>query len=223
MQTICIWFEKRGRAKYISHLDLMRCLSRTVRRAGVPLWYTEGFHPHPYLNFPRPLPLGQEGLREPLLLRLEQPMPFDALCAGLNAALPEGLHVLEATAAWGEPGEITAAGYAITFDFAGAGEAATWAAQAETLLAAGNLKATRMGKQGHRKVEKEVDVAALLLDWRLECAAPGVLLRCTAVCGTEQNLNPALLCAAVFAGAGEPPRWNIARTGFLRADGSIWE
>ena len=51
MQCVRIWFRKTGRVKYVSHLDIMRCMTRAVRRAQIPLWYTEGFNPHPYLNF----------------------------------------------------------------------------------------------------------------------------------------------------------------------------
>lgn len=38
-------YEKRDRAKYISHLDLNRCMQRTFRRAKLPIWYSEGFNP----------------------------------------------------------------------------------------------------------------------------------------------------------------------------------
>ena len=47
MKSVRIWFEKRGLAIYTSHLDMNRCLTRAVRRANIPLWYTEGFNPHP--------------------------------------------------------------------------------------------------------------------------------------------------------------------------------
>ena len=43
MRCVRIWFAKEGKVKYISHLDVMRCMSRAVRRARLPLWYTEGF------------------------------------------------------------------------------------------------------------------------------------------------------------------------------------
>ncbi len=69
MKSVRIWFEKRGLAIYTSHLDMNRCLTRAVRRANIPLWYTEGFNPHPYITFLLPLPLGQEGRREPLDIR----------------------------------------------------------------------------------------------------------------------------------------------------------
>ena len=45
-------FAKKGRARYISHLDLMRAMQRAIKRAGVPIWYTQGFNPHSYLMFP---------------------------------------------------------------------------------------------------------------------------------------------------------------------------
>ena len=71
MRLVRIWFSKQGRIKYVSHLDIMRCMTRAVRRADIPLWYTEGFNPHPYLNFLQPMPLGVEGLNEPLDIRIE--------------------------------------------------------------------------------------------------------------------------------------------------------
>ncbi|MBQ9964192.1 MAG: DUF2344 domain-containing protein, partial [Clostridia bacterium] len=56
-----ITFSKTGSARYISHLDLNRTMTRAVRRAGLPIWYTEGFNRHPYLTFAAPLSLGYEG------------------------------------------------------------------------------------------------------------------------------------------------------------------
>ena len=68
--TVRIFFSKSGRARYISHLDLNRTMTRAVRRAGLPIWYTEGFSRHPYLTFAAPLSLGFEGERETMDLRL---------------------------------------------------------------------------------------------------------------------------------------------------------
>lgn len=89
MKSVRIWFEKRGLAIYTSHLDMNRCLTRAVRRANIPLWYTEGFNPHPYITFLLPLPLGQEGRREPLDIRIEDDeMPFAEIVDRLNALCP---------------------------------------------------------------------------------------------------------------------------------------
>lgn len=42
MKTVRIWFQKRGAARYISHLDLTHCMARAIHRAKIPLWYTQG-------------------------------------------------------------------------------------------------------------------------------------------------------------------------------------
>ncbi|WP_369677352.1 TIGR03936 family radical SAM-associated protein, partial [Ruminococcus sp. CAG:330] len=44
--SVRVRFAKLGRAKYISHLDLIRCFQRAVCRAGLPAAYSAGFHPH---------------------------------------------------------------------------------------------------------------------------------------------------------------------------------
>ena len=51
-----ILFAKYGTAKYISHLDLMHTMERAFLRAGIAIRHTAGFHPHPYVSIPLPLP-----------------------------------------------------------------------------------------------------------------------------------------------------------------------
>ncbi|MCZ2111654.1 MAG: TIGR03936 family radical SAM-associated protein [Dehalococcoidia bacterium] len=57
-QRFRIWFRKGERVRYISHLDVLRSWERAIRRAGLPLSYSQGFTPHPKLAFAGPLPLG---------------------------------------------------------------------------------------------------------------------------------------------------------------------
>jgi len=206
MTPIRIWFEKTGRAKYISHLDLMRAMTRAVRRAALPLWYTEGFNPHPYLAFPLPLPLGQEGLREAMDLRLVEPISFDEVRVRLNEVLPEGLRVLAVAEPWAKPGEIKAAEYRIVMD----GDTA----KAEALLHEGRLTAKKMGKKGRRKVEKEIELTPLIMRYEFN----GNVLNCVLAAGSEVNLNPALLLGALGAESTE-----IKRMQLLCGDGTAWE
>ena len=51
-------FVKEGRARYISHLDLMRTFQRAFLRADIPIKHTEGFNPHPFISIALPLSLG---------------------------------------------------------------------------------------------------------------------------------------------------------------------
>lgn len=115
LNTVRLCFSKTGRAKYISHLDLTRTMTRVIRRAGIPLWYTEGFNRHPYITFAAPLSLGYEGLRESMDLRLEEELPMEELVGRMNAAAPEGIRFLSAAPAVMKAGELTSARYRIAF------------------------------------------------------------------------------------------------------------
>ncbi len=92
-------FEKRGRAAYLSHLDVMRTFQRAFIRAGIRLRHSEGFNPHPRMSIALPLQLGCESVCEVLDVSLLEGEENKELLAALNAALPEGIRVLRA----GEP------------------------------------------------------------------------------------------------------------------------
>ena len=89
-------FGKDGPAKYLGHLDVMRCFQRAARRADVPLAYSQGFNPRPRLMFASPLPVGASGLGELVALDLATDMPPEMVVDALNGALPEGLRAFEA-------------------------------------------------------------------------------------------------------------------------------
>ena len=93
-----------------------------------------------------------------------------------------------------------------------------WLTQAQALLEAGALTAKKTGKQGHRKVEKEIALAPLILRYALRTDGLRALLDCTLAAGSEANLNPALLAGALGA-----PTAEITRVRLLRADGAAWE
>ena len=114
VETVRARFAKRGRLKYISHLDVTRCLSRVFSRCGLPIWYTQGFNPHPYLTFALPLPLGFESECETFDFRLTEPVDYDTVRERLNAALPPDLRVLSVAAPQDPPETIYRADYRIT-------------------------------------------------------------------------------------------------------------
>lgn len=83
-------FSKTGTARFLGHLDLVDVLVRALRRAGVTLAYSKGFHPMPKVELPSPLPLGVEGVNE--LMDFEA-LEFDeaGLLQFLRTSLPQGL------------------------------------------------------------------------------------------------------------------------------------
>ena len=88
-----IRFEKRGLARFISHLELGTLLGRAFRMSRVPLAFSQGHHPHPKLAFGPPLPVGVEGLGEFFDADLLEPWS-ERIAERLNAVLPEGIRVL---------------------------------------------------------------------------------------------------------------------------------
>ncbi|MBI4844121.1 MAG: TIGR03960 family B12-binding radical SAM protein [Nitrospirae bacterium] len=86
-----IRFSKTGNMRYISHHELMTAILRALRRAKLPLSYSEGFHPHPKISFGPALPSGIEGLREYFDIELPHIMKPEDFLDSINSELPKGL------------------------------------------------------------------------------------------------------------------------------------
>jgi len=89
-------FAKKGRAVYISHLDLMRTMQRAFLRAGYSLKYSEGFNPHPVISILLPLGVGCSSECELMDFQLTEDSDLSLLPEKLTAAMPEGITALEA-------------------------------------------------------------------------------------------------------------------------------
>ena len=221
MRAVRLWIKKEGRAKYISHLDMNRCFTRAVRRAKLPVWYTEGFNPHPYLNFLTPLSLGQESDGEPLDIRLEDDTPNDAVTLRLNAVLPEGVSVTRTEDAVRKAADIAFASYTIVFVTDSEDNAIAFCAAAEKAMRQGGLTAEKMGKQGRRKVAKQVDVSGKVRAFDFAVQNELVYLHATLHAGTDM-LNPALLTDALQTALGMDHLVRIRRNAFYTADMQIF-
>ncbi len=207
LKTVRLLFSKTGRARFISHLDLNRTMTRAVRRAGIPLWYTEGFNRHPYLTFPAPLSLGYEGLAEIMELRLEEDMPFDELVSRLQAVMPEGLRVYEAFDATMKAGELKAASYILTFNCP--------TAPIAELLAQSEITVEKFSK---KKVLKTVDIRPAFQEAVLTENQQGCQMSVTLPCGSDQTVNPSLFLTALREKMGEEVSCQVTRTALFGGD-----
>jgi len=88
----CI-YEKVGNQRFLSHLETLNIIQRALRCSGLPLSFTEGFHPHPRISMGPSLPVGMEGLREFFDVELAEKVPVSS--GSFNGALPEGIQVIE--------------------------------------------------------------------------------------------------------------------------------
>ncbi|MBE3101289.1 MAG: DUF2344 domain-containing protein [Firmicutes bacterium] len=89
-------FTREARVKYISHLDLVRAMQRTMRRGKIPIAFSQGFNPHPKLAFASALPVGVTSSSEFMDIILSQPMEISELIRRFNVALPKGISVKDA-------------------------------------------------------------------------------------------------------------------------------
>ncbi len=89
-----MWFTKGERVQYISHLDVLRFWERAIRRAGLPLSYSQGFTPHPKLAFASPLPVGFTAEREVMDVTLDERIPVDEFRSRLSVEATEDLSVV---------------------------------------------------------------------------------------------------------------------------------
>jgi len=91
-----IRFAKTGVMRYLSHLELITVFTRAVSRGGVPILFSQGFHPHPRFSFATATSVGVESQAEYMDLFVAAGMSADEVARRLNAVLPVGLEVLEA-------------------------------------------------------------------------------------------------------------------------------
>lgn len=193
MHAVRLNFSKTGRAIYISHLDINRMMTRAVRRAKLPMWYTEGFNPHPYLTFALPLSLGQSSDCEYMDIRIEGDMTNEEIMERLNAVLPEGVKILSAASPVYDAKEIEKALYFVKLIFKDSDTAQEFAEKAQTLVEGAELLAEKRGKKGHRKVMKQINLIDFIYDVKLSKADNIVNLQCVLAAGNTNNLNPSLL------------------------------
>ena len=92
-QRIRIRFCKQGDLRQIGHRDLMRCFERLLRRAGVTLRMSQGFHPKPRMTFPSALAVGIEGIDEVMELELAESRTAEQLLCRLVPSAPPGLAI----------------------------------------------------------------------------------------------------------------------------------
>jgi len=122
-QRLRVTYARGEPIKYISHLDLARTWERALRRAGVPLAYSQGFNPRPKIAFAAALPVGVTGQREIMDLILDRPvMPLN-FAQRLAPHLPPGLEVASVEEVYHKlpslQSQVCAAGYRVEVEWEG--------------------------------------------------------------------------------------------------------
>lgn len=88
-------YARNGRAAYLSQLEVQHIFDRALRRAAMPLSFSQGFHPLPLVSFGRALPVGVASEYEWFSVFLREERPLRESLEALNKALPSGLRIME--------------------------------------------------------------------------------------------------------------------------------
>ncbi len=214
MKNVRIWFKKGKECRYISHLDLNRVMLRTVFRAKLPIWYTEGFNPHPFITFPLPLSLGFKGEAECMDVRfLDENFDLSKVAEIMNQFLPEGIRVYDATESKMKPGDIAFAKFTAKLYSDVLTDAELKAELCELMLLDEYLvpKKTKSGI-------KDVNVAEYLK--LIEILPEGEVLNIavTLPAGSSNNVNIQLLINALESYVKSDVYYDITRLGVFNKE-----
>ena len=216
MREVRLRFSKTGRLKYISHLDINRAMSRALKRAQIPLWYTEGFNPHPYMSFSLPLSLGVESLCESVDLRIIGDITNDEIKNRLNNVLPQDIKIVNVYDDFRDNSEIVYSDYVYKFEFKD-NEAAF--EKIKNVLSSDEIIALKKGKQGRKRVMKETNIKSFIDKYSISIRNDVIVLNIRLLAGPEKNLNPSLLFDTIIRLIDMDFEWkSIARISLLDKD-----
>jgi radical SAM-linked protein len=205
-------YAKRGRLRFSSTRDFQRALERALRRAGVPMAYSAGFHPHPKISYANAAPTGTASEAEYFEISVTERVDPDSVRAALDAALPEGLDVLEVVEA--SPGALADRLEASDWvmEFAGVPVEVLERA-AGVLLAQERAEVTRMFKTGPKTFDVRSAVVSLTstASEREGCAILRVVVRHTTPAVRPDDVLTALRAVTELAPPTPPLVTRLAQ------------
>ena len=93
IKKLTVFYSKLDRARYFGHLELVNIFQRALKRAGIAVRFSEGFHPKPKISFDDPLPVGIESQQERFMITVPDCIRPQDVKAALNDHLPAGLEI----------------------------------------------------------------------------------------------------------------------------------
>jgi radical SAM-linked protein len=194
-------FRKRGYLRFLSHLDLARALDRAVRRAGLPVKYSQGFNPSAQIGFASALPVGVAGERELCQIELERPLTAAEVMRALAPQLPEDLGLVEVSVVSGPRRKhlsgLTRADYLVEFECTEGLDSAILSAAVAELLAERSLVIMRATGTRTREVDIRPGIHVLeVVAPRDPTTGPG--LRMSLALEQERLVKPGEVVAALL-------------------------
>jgi radical SAM-linked protein len=210
-QRLVIRYAKRGRMRFASHRDIARAIERGVRKAGLPVAFSAGFSPHPKISYAGGAPTGTASEAEYLEISLTGACPVSDVRDRLDAALPDGIDVIEVLELADGPGRASALrleGSQWRVILPGVAPAEV-AGAVQAFLAAESIVVERLTNKGLRRLDARAAVVTLELERRAapEADARGVILRMVV-----RHVTPAVRPDDILAGLSQVASTEAALT-----------
>ena len=220
-RTVRIKLCKTGSMQFISLLDLQRTVQKVFIRAGIPMWYTKGFNPHPKIIFAAPLSVGTESLCEYIDVRIEREMSCEEILRRINAQLTSEFCALEVYEPQSKLNEIGWSEYDIEIFLDE--KLSDEDEQIAKIFDTDELKMTKRTKSG----DKEFNIIPFIKSFDVSRCEQSNSVRINTVLSVapESYLNPELLIAAMKERCGvlhdqaELNKYTIMRKKIFFADG----
>ncbi|MEG1886985.1 MAG: TIGR03936 family radical SAM-associated protein, partial [Oscillospiraceae bacterium] len=175
--------------KFVSHLDMNRYMSRIIKLARIPVWFTEGFNPHIYITFALPLSLGFDSECECVDFKIIQD-DFDdkKIIDAINAVATGGIEFFKVGEPQMKPSAIQYAEYNIEFDCE--------AAQISRFLEFLKNEHIIVSKKGKKGKITEIDMAEKIKSVNIFEDGIITTVKMILPAGSTENFNPNLLTMA---------------------------
>lgn len=191
-------FSKKGRLRFVSHLDMQRFLMRALNRTCLPIAFSQGFNPHPVMSLASALAMGYESDYEVLEIKINDNIPKVKALETMRAALPEEMYMMDVRYVQDSHPSmmslVTMADYEITPP---AEHMEALKAVAREFLMSETVPGIRKTKSG----EREVDLRPLCIS--LTCTEKTFLTRLMLT--ETDTLKPDLLMSTLYNMAGLNP------------------
>lgn len=214
MKNVRIWFKKDYECRYISHLDLNRCMLRALHKSKLPIWHTEGFNPHPFVTFPLPLSLGFRGTNECMDVKLEDDdYSYEEIITKLNNCLPKGLRVFNVTEPVMKAGEIAYANFTlkISYDKISSDKICS---HLKDLFALKKIEIEKKSKKGIKKIDIKPGIKSYEVAENSDFAELNIILSA----GSTDNINPNLIINSLEKYFSESYYVDITRNELYNSD-----
>ncbi len=203
MTKMRLTFEKGEATRYVGHLDVLRTFIRALRRAQIPVKYSEGFNPHALMTFALPLGVGVTSECELVDVTVTKQLPPEAVIERLNENLQAGGIKVTACEYTDLPfGEIMRAEYIIIVKTAEKADALAL----ENALAQQEILVDKKSK----KQTKQINIMEHIFESEVQdLGDEGFTLRAVISAGNSFNVKPQLVVAAIASVMPEPEIKNI--------------